>query len=141
MAVKAFELPENGDGVRFYEFKNIVDPIEFKNMYRMKLDGLKIDQEAADKLVEEAKVAFCLNINLFKELDRLAGFEEDIVHEEVETIPTSKRQRDESTSQSTTGKLQHETNEDGVDWLKAVAAIVIVVAVLIAIALKLGKQV
>ena len=141
MAVKSYELPENGDGVRFYEFKNIPDLVEFKNAYRTKLDSLEVDRETADNLVEEAKVAFSLNIGLFKELDSLAGFEEEIIHEEVETIQGMRQQTKAPGRQKDTGEVEHVTKKNEFDWLKAIAAIIVAVAVLIAVALNLvGKQ-
>ena len=142
MAVKAYELPENGDGVRFYEFENIPDIVEFKNAYRTNLDSLEVDRETADELVEEAKVAFSLNINLFKELDSLAGFEEEIIHEEVETIQSTEEPGRTLEGQKGVKKEEHVTKQGDFDWLKAVAAIVVVIGVLIAVVLSLaGKQV
>lgn len=141
MAVKAYQLPADGDGVRFYEFKNIPDPVEFKNAYRSRLDGLQVDQETAEKLVREAQVSFSLNIDLFKELDRLAGFEEEIVHDEVETVPNTASQGSDIKHQSGGRNAQHVTNESGVDWLKAVAAIIVTVAVLIGLVVNMmGKR-
>ena len=145
MAVKAYELPENGDGVRFYEFKNIPDIVEFKNSYRAKLDNLEVDRETADKLVEEAQVSFSLNIKLFKELDSLAGFEEELVHEEVETIDsTVERSSVSDSKKDVQKKADHVTVvESEFDWLKATTAVVIVIAVLVAVGLNMfyGNQV
>ena len=141
MAVKSYELPDNGDGVRFYEFENIPDVVEFKNSYRTKLDGLEVDRETADNLVEEAKVAFSLNIGLFKELDSLAGFEEEIIHEEVETVQGMGEQTKAPEREKRVGRSEHVTKQKKFDWLKAIAAIVIAIGVLIAVALNLvGKQ-
>ena len=139
MAVKAYELPENGDGVRFYEFKSIPDIVEFKNSYRAKLDNLEVDRETADKLVQEAQVSFSLNIKLFKELDSLAGFDEELVHEEVETIDSTVEQSSISDNKKDVQeKADHVTTvESEFDWLKATTAIVIVLAVLVAVGLNL----
>lgn len=140
MAVKAYELPENGDGVRFYEFKNIPDPVEFKDAYRSKLDGLKVDQEIASKLVKEAEISFGLNIQLFKELDRLAGFEEEIVHDEVETVQNTGVQRINAKSQSNGGKAKHVTKQSP-HWLRVLAAVAVAISILVALILNLmGKR-
>lgn len=76
MAAKAMDLPSTGEGVRFYCFDNVPEPKKFKNTYRSQLDKLQIDQEMSDKIVEEANLAFMLNIKIFREIDALAGFEQ-----------------------------------------------------------------
>ena len=151
MLVKTYQLPENGDGVHFFDFKNIEDPIAFKNVYRSRLDGMGIDREMADKLVEESKVAYVMNIDFFKELDKLAGFEEEIIHDEVEiddekeaepeTVgygqPANEVAEKKTESQSTGGKSAHVTNTSDVDIMKVIAAVVIAIAVIVAVAMNL----
>lgn len=151
MLVKAYQLPENGDGVHFFDFKNIKDPVAFKDVYRSRLDGMGIDREMADKLVEESKVAYVMNIDLFKELDKLAGFEEEIVHDEIEiddekeaepeTVgygqPTNQDAEKKTESQSADEKSAHVTNTSDVDIMKVIAAFVIAIAVIVAVAINL----
>lgn len=67
IAIKAFKLT-NGQGVAFYEFPGIPDIDQFKTEYRAKLDALPIEDEVAQKIVEEANHAFYLNTQLFAEL-------------------------------------------------------------------------
>lgn len=59
----------DGQGTAFYEFHDIPDEKEFKNNYRQAMDNLPIDQETADRIVEEANAAFGMNMNMFKELE------------------------------------------------------------------------
>ena len=76
MAIKAMDLPSTGEGVKFYVFENIPDAKKFKNMYRSRLDELRIDKAKSDEIVKEANHVFLLNIHMFKEIDALAGFED-----------------------------------------------------------------
>lgn len=75
MVKKALDLPQSGEGVRFYDFDHVPEAKKFKNMYRSNLDKLGIGKEKADEIVNEANAAFLLNIRVFKEIDVLAGFE------------------------------------------------------------------
>ena len=67
IAQKAMNLDE--DGTAFYVFETISDEKEFKNMYRQTLNDLPVDQETADKIVDEANDAFGMNMKLFQELE------------------------------------------------------------------------
>ncbi|EDO37616.1 predicted protein, partial [Nematostella vectensis] len=69
MAVKAMKLPETGEGVKFFTFDKVANAKEFKNHYRSRLDKLDISKDVSDKLVQEANLAFMLNIKVFKEID------------------------------------------------------------------------
>ena len=67
IAQKAMNL--DVDGTAFYEFETIDDEKAFKNMYRQALNDLPVDQETADKIVEEANDAFGMNMRMFQELE------------------------------------------------------------------------
>ncbi len=68
IAKKAMNI--NGkNGLRFYEFDQIDDQKKFKKEYSLTLDSLPIDQHMADKIVEEANLAFKYNMDMFKELE------------------------------------------------------------------------
>jgi heme oxygenase len=68
IAQKAMNI--NGDaGLEFYVFPAIADEKAFKNTYRAALNALPINQETADRIVEEANNAFHLNMKLFQELE------------------------------------------------------------------------
>ncbi|KDO22519.1 hypothetical protein SPRG_11703 [Saprolegnia parasitica CBS 223.65] len=74
IAIKALGL-ENGNGTAFYDFKNMTTSHKvFKNKYRDALNNLHVTQAISDRLVEEANLAFLLNMKLFEELDVLSGF-------------------------------------------------------------------
>jgi heme oxygenase len=68
IAQTAMNLP-GGQGTQFYEFADIPDEKAFKNNYRQAMDELPIDQETADRIVDEANAAFKMNMNMFEELE------------------------------------------------------------------------
>ncbi|GMH85798.1 hypothetical protein TL16_g10345 [Triparma laevis f. inornata] len=73
-ARKALNLPETGEGGRFYEFPEIKEGgKKFKNTYRDMLDRVRPSGDERDRIVGEANVAFVLNMRLFEELDVLSG--------------------------------------------------------------------
>ncbi len=67
IAQKAMNL--DTDGTAFYEFETISDEKAFKDMYRQALNDFEVDQETADKIVEEANDAFGMNMRMFQELE------------------------------------------------------------------------
>jgi heme oxygenase (biliverdin-producing, ferredoxin) len=68
IAQRAMNLNE-GEGIAFYEFKDIPDEKAFKAQYRQALDELPIDEATADQIVDEANAAFGMNMKLFQELE------------------------------------------------------------------------
>ena len=68
IAQKAMNI--NGqNGLRFYDFDQINDHIEFKLKYSNTLDLLSIDQTMDDSIIEEANLAFKHNMDMFQELE------------------------------------------------------------------------
>jgi len=67
IAQRAMNLNEGGTA--FYEFEEISDEKAFKNEYRQAMNELSIDQETAEKIVDEANDAFKMNMKLFQELE------------------------------------------------------------------------
>ena len=51
-------------GLAFYEFPGVTDATAFKNHYRQMLDQMPVSAEAADGVIEEARAAFVLNMEL-----------------------------------------------------------------------------
>ena len=68
IAQKAMNLKEN-NGLHFYEFELIDDEKAFKAKYSQTLDNLPIDQNIADRIVDEANNAFQCNMDMFQELE------------------------------------------------------------------------
>ncbi len=56
------------DGIAFYDFPQIHRLKPFKDVYRERLDGLDLDEDARALVVEEARAAFRLNEDVFGEL-------------------------------------------------------------------------
>ncbi|OKH20019.1 heme oxygenase (biliverdin-producing) [[Limnothrix rosea] IAM M-220] len=59
----------DGDGTAFYEFDTIDDEKAFKDKYRAAMNSLDVEQEMADRIVEEANDAFGMNMKMFQELE------------------------------------------------------------------------
>ena len=74
IAQKALNLKDGG--LAFYEFDEIPDGKEFKTKYRAAMDNLPIDESQKDAIVDEANIAFKLNMKMFEEIegDSLRGF-------------------------------------------------------------------
>ncbi|GAB2527426.1 biliverdin-producing heme oxygenase [Nocardia heshunensis] len=67
-AEKLWNLPKKGDGVRFYVFDGITNPAAFKRDYRQALDQLPLEGAEVERVLDEARLAFTMNTNLFGEL-------------------------------------------------------------------------
>jgi len=68
IAQRAMNLAD-GQGTAFYEFTEIPDEKQFKNIYRQRLDELPVDEATVDRIVEEANAAFGMNMKMFNELE------------------------------------------------------------------------
>ena len=55
-------------GLDFYEFPDIGDKKEFKELYRETLNKLPVDQHDVDAIITEANYAFRLNMYMFEEM-------------------------------------------------------------------------
>lgn len=60
-----------GAGAAFYEFSDIADPSAYKRAYREHLDNAPWTQEERANLLEEVRVAYGLNTDVFTDLDAL----------------------------------------------------------------------
>lgn len=67
-AEKLWNLPKKGDGVRFYVFDEIANPAAFKREYRELLDALPIASDETERVLDEARLAFAMNTDMFGEL-------------------------------------------------------------------------
>ncbi|KAM7114378.1 heme oxygenase 1 isoform 1-T3 [Molossus nigricans] len=71
IAQKALDLPSSGEGLAFFTFPSIANATKFKQLYRSRMNSLEMTPEVRQKVIEEAKTAFLLNIQLFEELQEL----------------------------------------------------------------------
>ena len=71
VARRALQLKE--DGLAFYQFPLVKSFKLFKDQYRNCLNQLPLSESQIQELVQEANVAFLLNMRLFEELDVLGG--------------------------------------------------------------------
>lgn len=68
LAQRGMNLPQ-GQGIAFYEFDDIQSSKAFKVIYRQALDNLRLDEGTITRIVDEANLAFKLNMELFKEVE------------------------------------------------------------------------
>ena len=61
-------LKLDDEAFNFYEFKDILNPVDFKNNYRGTLNCLPLTQTQVDAIITEANYAFRLNMYMFDEL-------------------------------------------------------------------------
>ncbi|KAM4883150.1 heme oxygenase 1 [Thomomys bottae] len=71
IAQKALDLPSSGEGLAFFTFPNIESATKFKQLYRARMNTLEMTPKTKQNVIEEAKAAFLLNIQLFEELQGL----------------------------------------------------------------------
>jgi heme oxygenase len=68
VAEKTWGFQRKGDGVRFYVFDRIANPVAFKREYRALLDNVPLDEPEKQRVIDETKRAFALNTAVFAEL-------------------------------------------------------------------------
>lgn len=71
IAQKALGLPSSGEGLAFFTFPGIPNATKFKQLYRARMNSLEMTPEVRRRVLDEAKAAFLLNIQLFEELQGL----------------------------------------------------------------------
>ncbi|XP_057597830.1 heme oxygenase 1 isoform X2 [Hippopotamus amphibius kiboko] len=71
IAQKALDLPSSGEGVAFFTFPNIASATKFKQLYRSRMNTLEMTPEVRQRVLDEGKAAFLLNIQLFEEVQGL----------------------------------------------------------------------
>jgi len=76
------DLPE-GKGVAFYHFDQIENATAFKDMYRIRLNQVEVDEETHKAIVQESCQAFIRNIDIFQEFDH-----------ELEGLPLTKKEQE-----------------------------------------------
>lgn len=64
IAQKALDLPSSGEGVDFFTFPNIASATKFKQLYRSRMNSLEMTPKVRQRILEEAKTAFLLNIQV-----------------------------------------------------------------------------
>ncbi|NXA40838.1 HMOX1 oxygenase, partial [Eudromia elegans] len=73
IAQKALELPSTGEGLAFFTFDGVSNATKFKQLYRSRMNALDMDAATKQRVLEEAKKAFLLNIQVFEALQELVS--------------------------------------------------------------------
>lgn len=63
------------EGLDFYDFPNVEDPVAYLRAYHERMDSMHLDEATIGSLVDEANRAFTFNIDLTDELARDFGIE------------------------------------------------------------------
>ena len=71
VARRALDLSKDDAGLAFYHFEHVQSFKLFKDQYRSSLNALNLSDDQINDVVQEANVAFLLNMRLFEELDVL----------------------------------------------------------------------
>ncbi|XP_062874471.1 heme oxygenase 2-like [Trichomycterus rosablanca] len=79
VAQRALKLPPTGEGVYFYQFDGIHSHKGFKQLYRSRMNELELDDDTKQRIVQEAVLAFQLNMEVFQELEEIGKTIEDEV--------------------------------------------------------------
>ncbi|NWU15172.1 HMOX1 oxygenase, partial [Cephalopterus ornatus] len=73
IAQKALQLPSTGEGLAFFTFDGVSNATKFKQLYRSRMNALEMDLATKKRVIEEAKKAFLLNIQVFEALQELVS--------------------------------------------------------------------
>ncbi|KAM9172265.1 heme oxygenase 1 [Pangshura tecta] len=73
IAQKALHLPSTGEGLEFFTFEGVSNATKFKQLYRSRMNSIEMDPATKKRVLEEAKQAFLLNIQVFEELQKLVS--------------------------------------------------------------------
>ncbi|KAM4651082.1 heme oxygenase 1 [Discoglossus pictus] len=73
IAQKALQLPATGEGLAFFAFDNVSNATKFKQLYRSRMNSIEMDSATKERILEEAKNAFLLNVKVFEELQTLSS--------------------------------------------------------------------
>ncbi|XP_060632936.2 heme oxygenase 1 [Anolis sagrei] len=73
IAQRSLHLPNTGEGLSFFNFPGVTNISKFKQLYRARMNSLPMDSATEERILEEAKKSFLLNIEVFQELQRLTS--------------------------------------------------------------------
>ncbi|KAJ6658959.1 hypothetical protein lerEdw1_019596 [Lerista edwardsae] len=73
IAQKSLHLPTTGEGLAFFNFPGVTNISKFKQLYRARMNSIPMDCATEERIVQEARTSFLLNIEVFEELQRLVN--------------------------------------------------------------------
>ncbi|CAH2329494.1 heme oxygenase 1 [Pelobates cultripes] len=88
IAQKALQLPVTGEGLAFFTFDNVSSATKFKQLYRSRMNSIEMNVAAKNRILNEAKTAFLLNVKVFEELQILstAKSQEGLAKSDIPTL-------------------------------------------------------
>lgn len=69
---RCMSMPASGEGLYFYQFDKVQNAIRLKNYLMGRINNLEVEPQLFDDLLQEARLAFQLNIDVFEELEPMA---------------------------------------------------------------------
>ncbi|XP_009473423.1 PREDICTED: heme oxygenase 1 [Nipponia nippon] len=139
IAQKALQLPSTGEGLAFFTFNGVSNATKFKQLYRSRMNALEMDLATKKRVLEEAKKALLLNIQVFEALQELVSKGQENGHPTQSKAELRKRNVDKSYEHGpATGKESERTNRRHTDiipttplvrWLLALSFLATTVAV------------
>ncbi|XP_035603778.1 heme oxygenase 1a [Oncorhynchus keta] len=80
----------SGEGLSFFSFPGVSSPNRFKQLYRSRMNSIELTKEERDGVLEEAIMAFELNIQVFNDLQKMLSVTEEAYgdQEKAETPAT-----------------------------------------------------
>ncbi|XP_066489667.1 heme oxygenase 1 [Tiliqua scincoides] len=73
IAQKSLHLPSTGEGLAFFNFPGVTNISKFKQLYRARMNSIPMDSATEERILQEARKSFLLNIEVFEELQRLVS--------------------------------------------------------------------
>uniref|UniRef100_A0A8C8GY58 Heme oxygenase n=1 Tax=Oncorhynchus tshawytscha TaxID=74940 RepID=A0A8C8GY58_ONCTS len=67
----------SGEGLSFFSFPGVSSPNRFKQLYRSRMNSIELTKEERDGVLEEAIMAFDLNIQVFDDLQKMLRVTEE----------------------------------------------------------------
>nr|XP_006138024.1 heme oxygenase 1 [Pelodiscus sinensis] len=87
IAQKVLHLPSTGEGLEFFTFEGVSSATKFKQLYRSRMNSIEMDPTMKKRVLEEAKRAFLLNIQVFEELQKLVSQPHENSHPAAQQKP------------------------------------------------------
>ncbi|XP_031690425.1 heme oxygenase 1a [Oncorhynchus kisutch] len=80
----------SGEGLSFFSFPGVSSPNRFKQLYRSRMNSIELTKEEREGVLEEAIMAFELNIQVFNDLQKMLSVTEEAYgdQEKAETPAT-----------------------------------------------------
>uniref|UniRef100_A0A3Q0T3M4 Heme oxygenase n=1 Tax=Amphilophus citrinellus TaxID=61819 RepID=A0A3Q0T3M4_AMPCI len=77
------------DGLSFFQFPGVSSPNRFKQLYRSRMNSIELTEEEKAAVLEEAVLAFELNIQVFDDLQKMLSVATETVNQPSDRFPAA----------------------------------------------------